>query len=308
MNIEHPSMGLEIVSGREKKDVFLEKLKGLVGEIAGQINAQAEKESGVKGLLNPDGTISMQGFAAENGGIYTQAEVDEDLKYVKNDELSNSSAFRFPKDSPERQARVKEWQESRGKAKSNQVEMAVMVLLHKMPKDEFLVVRSAKRDDYAGGVDMLIVNKNTGAVICAIDDVHKEGEDDRGKAKKIKDNAENGGTTVRYGLVSRKGKLERVKLKDLPVFYLGLTSEQFNELLAAMGSDVNSIVSAKEIEIFSQFVADLESQKNSLARLMLDPKTNIRSNLNQSGKSIKKINQIAQAAQKPRPEQMLVAA
>jgi hypothetical protein len=234
--------------------------------------------------------------------------VDEDLKYVKNDELSNSSAFRFPKDSPERQARVKEWQESRGKAKSNQVEMAVMVLLHKMPKDEFLVVRSAKRDDYAGGVDMLIVNKNTGAVIYAINNIHKENENDKGKTKKIKDNAENGGTTVRYGLVSRKGKLERVKLKDLPVFYLGLTSEQFNELLAAMGSDVNSIVSAKEIEIFSQFVADLESQKNSLARLMLDPKTNIRSNLNQSGKSIKKINQIAQAAQKPRPEQMLVAA
>ena len=48
--------------------------------------------------------------------------------------------------------------------------MAIMVLLHKMLKDDFVVLRSAKRDDYAGGVDMLIVNRKTGAVICAIDD------------------------------------------------------------------------------------------------------------------------------------------
>ena len=100
MGIENPHRGLEIVSGSEKKDKFLEKLEGLVGDITRLVNEQAEKKSGIKGLLNSDGTISMQGFAVENGGIYSQAEVDEDLKYVDNDELSSSLAYKLPQRLP----------------------------------------------------------------------------------------------------------------------------------------------------------------------------------------------------------------
>lgn len=302
-----PSRRLEVVPRPERKDAVLEKLLGLVGEIAKQVNAQAEKESGIKGLLNSDGTVSMWGFTEENGGIYTQAEVDEDLKYVDRDELSSSLAYNFPEDSPERPARIKDWQERRGRSKSNQVEMAIMVLLHKILKDEFLVVRSAKKDDYAGGVDMLIANKKTGAVICAIDDVHKEGDDVSKKSDKSKGIALKGGTTVKYGITSRNHQLKRTKLEHVPVFYLGLNSEQFDELMATMSPNADSAPSAKEIEIFSQFVNDLESQHINISGMILNSKE-LRANLGQLGKPIKKLKQIAREVKEPNFGQFAKAA
>jgi uncharacterized Zn finger protein (UPF0148 family) len=307
MNNEGFPRRLEVIPWPERKNGYAEKLRNLVGDIVAQVNARAEKECGIKGLLNPDGTISMEGFAAENGGIYSQAEVDRDLADVYGNEVSNSVSHGLKYGSPEQQARVKDWQESREKSKSNQVEMVIMVLLHKILSEEFLVVRSAKLDDYASGVDMLIVNRKTGAVICAIDDVHKEGEDDSKKAEKTRRIADKGGTTVRYGLASRNNELKRTKLEHVPVFYLGLNSEQFNELLNAMGSGIGSAASAKEIEIFSQFVQALETQKDGIASLILKSK-DLRNNITQLGSSIKRLKQIARDAQQPHLNQLPAAA
>jgi hypothetical protein len=300
------SRRLEVVPRPERKNAVLEKLRGLVGEIAKQVNAQAEKESEVKGLLNSDGTISMEGFAVENGGIYTKEEVGSDLKDIFYSEISDSVSDSLTFGSPEQMTKIKEWRESREKSKSNQVEMAIMVLLHKMLKDEFLAVRSAKRDDNAG-VDLLIVNKKTGAVICAIDDVHKEGDDVAKKIEKTTVKAQNGGATVRYGLISKNGKLKRTELKNLPVFYLGLNSEQFDELMAAMGSSAGLPPSSKEIEIFSQFVDDLESQHSNISGMILNSK-DLRANLGQLGKPIKRLKQIAQATREPHLNQFAKAA
>lgn len=289
----------------EKRIDSGEKLRHLVADIARLENVRAEKECGIKNLLNPDGTVCMQGFSQANGGIYAQAEVDSDLASVYSSEVSDAGFYNLPFGSPEQRAKVAEWRTVKEHSKSNQVEMAVTVLFNKMLKDEFLVVRSADLDDEAAGTDNLIVNRKTGQVICAIDDVH-EGEHDRGKAEKTKRIAQNGGVTVKYGITSRDGMLKRTKLEHVPVFYLGLTSEQFNELLSAMGPDADSAPSDKEKEIFSQFVNALDSQRDSIASLILKP--GVRNNITQLGGSLKRLKQIAKASGEPHLDRLPAAA
>jgi hypothetical protein len=308
MNPENKFRGLEVVKGPERKKGFGEKLNRLVGDIAREENERAERECGIKGLLNEDGSVNMEGFATENGGIYSKEEVGADLAQVYNDEVSNSVSHNLAFGSPEQKARVKEWQKDRSESKSNQVEEAIMVVLYNMLKADFLVVRAAKLDDYEAGVDMFIVNRTTGAVICAIDDVHKEGEDDLKKQEKTKRIALKGGAEVKYGITSHNGQLKRTKLENLPVFYLGLTSDEFNNLMASMGPGLNSAVSGKEVEIFSQFAASLESQKNSIGSLIFEPGAGIRQNIGQLGSSIKKLKQIAHAIQESHFGQLPMAA
>jgi len=97
-------------------------------------------------------------------------------------------------------------------------------------------------------------------------------------------------------------------LENLPVFYLGLDSEEFNSLMTAMNGDINSAVSHKEKEIFSRLVISLESQKNSIGSLIFKPGAGIRQNITQLGSSIKRLKQIAKAGQESGLSQLPAAA
>jgi hypothetical protein len=288
--------GLEAV---ERPKNHLEKLRGLVRDISAAINLEAQNEHGVKGLLNADGSVSMDGFLIANGGIYRPEQIAEDHKIDYKSEISHALANRT--DDPEKQKKiVAQWRESRGKSKANQIEMAIMVLFYKILKTEFVVARSAAHDDYQGGMDIFLVDKETGQTLCAIDGVHTDdsgipGRDpNRGKAEKVKKKAERGGARVKYGLTLQEGRLTRSGLKNVPVFYLGMTSDEFGELAKNMSPNPSAAITQAERQIFSGMVKFLAEQKTVLSALDLKPE--IKANLDRLDPTLARLSQIAAPA------------
>jgi hypothetical protein len=155
---------------------------------------------------------------------------------------------------------------------SGKLEMAVSGLLYKILKDDFVVVRASDYDDRINGADNVIVNRHTGDVVCAFDEVHDHEGGDRhqGKLAKVVKNAEKGGTTIKYGFTFEKDsetqqtKLVRKAIEHIPSFYLGLAPEELQDLLGGMQFDIHKGVSKVELVIFDKLISSLERQVTSL--------------------------------------------
>jgi hypothetical protein len=261
------------------------------------INTEAEKFYGLKGLVEKDGCLALSGYAKSNGGIYSEQRMETFKQEISDSEAAHSMAFRAGRGTPEFNRIISDWKERSKQSKANKIEQAIMLLFYKFLKEEFIVVRSAVYDDYKAGVDNLIVNKRTGEVICAIDDFH-EGEHDRNKAEKTKRKAEKGGSTVHFGLGVKDGKIIRTKMENLPVFYLGISSESFEALMQSMGGDINSPLSPKEKEVFLEFVSSLQAQQQAMAELTLKPK--IQANVLGLKPVLENIRLIAESTNQPK--------
>ncbi|MFA6193848.1 MAG: hypothetical protein WC726_03260, partial [Parcubacteria group bacterium] len=148
-----------------------------------------------------------------------------------------------------------------------QMEMAITALLVKILGDDFLVVRSATIDDY-DGVDNIILNKRTGEVICAFDEVHEGGDGKRTdeKKEKMKKVARGEGAKISYGMGLEAGQLRRTKMENVPVFFLSLKREELENLLNNMDFDLGSDVTAVENEIFSELLKSLRQQQQELLK------------------------------------------
>jgi len=252
----------------EKKN-YTEGLSKMMGRISERINKEVKEQYGLSDFLDKDGALDMDGYA---DGPYSAERVEKDKADVSAMEIDFSDAndarvraFYGAKTPAEA---VEKWKEEKKKNKNGQMEMAVTGLLYKILKDDFLVVRATAHDDYKGGVDNIILNKRTGEAICAFDEVHEGGKGERtdGKIAKIQKVAARGGANVSYGIKLEDGKLQRAEMKNVPVFYLALKSDELVGLLNGMDYNPDSPVTPKEHEIFSQLTASLRDQLVILTR------------------------------------------
>jgi hypothetical protein len=254
----------------DKPKNHTEKLKSLLENISKKINQETQEQYGLVGLLNSDCTVSMDGFSESRGAIYRDEEIGRHHREVEKMELDFSSANNpnvqefYGTNNP--QDVVRRWKENKEKDKNGQTEMAVTALLSKILKDDFLVVRTASYDDYRNGIDNIILNKRTGEVICAFDEVHEGGRGERTNAKieKVKKIAKKGGTRVTYGLSLENGKLIRSEMKNVPVFFLGLKSEELMKLLNNMEYNLEAGASPGEYEVYKKLVTSLREQQQRL--------------------------------------------
>ncbi len=147
--------------------------------------------------------------------------------------------------------------------------MAVTGLLHKVLGADYLVARASDHDDQINGVDNVLLNKKTGEVICAFDEVHESdsGERVEKKMKKVKEKAVKGGAHVRYGMKMEQGKLKRAEMYNVPLFYLGLDKDEFAGLLSGMNFNPDSAVTEAEYAAFGKLVASLKEQKQMLEKI-----------------------------------------
>jgi hypothetical protein len=273
LNIER-NLGKKTYYRPDRKINYTEKLKGLLENIANKINRETEEQYGLSRLLNTDCTISMDGFSEGGGGIYRDEEIQRHHGEVERLELDFSGAnspnvqdfYRSEYGIETPDGIVKRWKQNKEKDKNGQTEMAVTALLSKILKDDFLVVRTASYDDYRNRIDNIILNKRTGEVICAFDEVHEGGRGERTNAKieKVKKIAKKGGTEITYGLNLENGKLVRSGMKNIPVFFLGLKSEELLNLLNNMEYNPETGVSSVEYEVYAKLVASLRDQQQQL--------------------------------------------
>jgi len=201
--------------------------------------------------------------------VYTEKELaDDEIRSAKKRE-----------DNEKKEARLAaEWPGRAEQAKMGPVmEKFAVALFNKLFGDQFIICQSAVYDDYFGGIDMVIVDKTTGAVIGAFDAVtweQAQGVSKRAKdkhSKEIIENCQEGGK-LRYGLglsgkqtetSGKDGKVVLMPRNNVPVLYLGLSTPKLKKALLSIDFSKKDI-SKFEFELMEEFLASLGEQIESI--------------------------------------------
>jgi hypothetical protein len=283
MEYRHPQNSSSFAKQRtpERKEQFspVEKLKRVLTRVSEEVNKSVVKKYGIHDLVSSTLHINSASFSKEQGGTYSEEEIkgDEEVVYAldrHNSAADNPNTQQFYKDqhginTPE--GIVLKHREQKEASKSNQAEMIITALMHKVLKERFLVVRASMFDDYTHGIDNLILDKETGAVICAFDEVLSN-EGDRNKTpvkiEKIKKSAMRGGTEAKYGISLQGNTLRKGGVRNLPVFYLTLESKDLLELTNDLFYNQEE-TTATEKRLFAHLVRSIKEQKEMLQALNL---------------------------------------
>jgi hypothetical protein len=179
---------------------------------------------------------------------------------------------RFPK-LKEDLERVNGWQEELENKKINpeeqketageQLEMLKTAVFNKFMGKKFIVVRSSKIDDFDGGIDNVIMEKTTGNIVSAFDEVSdEEGEVFRKKASAVMDKNKLG-TRLKYGL-SIDPTSKRIigqTISNIPIFYLPLSKKNLEEAIKNFSTGEPS---KNEEELFEKFMSSIFGQIKEL--------------------------------------------
>ncbi|PKM91418.1 hypothetical protein CVU82_02375 [Candidatus Falkowbacteria bacterium HGW-Falkowbacteria-1] len=163
---------------------------------------------------------------------------------------------------------IEEWKAKRERNPANIAEMAVTVLLHKLIGDKFIVARASKYDDYEHGVDNVLIDKKTGAVVCGFDQVLGIGKDDGSDKKrdKIKNILLKGGAKLEYGVtLDENQKIKRQKIKNIPAFFLGISKEDLMKLVVDLKENKEKEVGG---EILTKILNSLKEQHQAAKSLL----------------------------------------
>ncbi len=159
------------------------------------------------------------------------------------------------------------------------LEMLAVGIFYKFLKDRFIILRSSSFDDVYNKVDTLIIDKETGNVVCAFDEVadvlrtryHEKRENVMRINKK-------GGARLKYGLELKevkKGNQElEVKfssLKNLPIFYIALPEGVVFNGIKNFNSHLENLSNEEKI-IFLYFIDRIKNQIKELKERKLNRK------------------------------------
>lgn len=252
-------------------------------EMANILATQSQEVNNSYGkLLDEDMKIEMSGFyAGENRKIIELENkfLDDDKKNVLKIESNFASKEGLS---------FEAWRKKKDQ-KNKAPEMAVTALLHKFIGKDFIVARASDYDDYKNGVDTVLIDKKTGAVICGFDEVLGSFGDNGGEIKeeKILKKMQSGGTALRYGATIEEGVLKKRSFDNLPTFYLSLSKEELMLLLEAL---VKNNPDGEDIEkkIFNKFISLIKKQIQKNQNLELDE--NLKNNLLSSEEMINRLN------------------
>lgn len=195
---------------------------------------------GYKGFMDMEGKIIMSG-----------SEANYDNKNIQLKERAWAQ---------EKGLSWEEWTIKKESDPANLAEMGITLLFNRVLGDKFAILRASDYDDYENGADNIIVDRESGAVICGIDDVlGRDGDDgSQKKAAKIKNKMERGGARIKYGAAMKDGKLVGQSLEHVPLFYFSLSKQELSDLLHSLTE--HNKPGAKEKEIYKKLINSLSEQ------------------------------------------------
>lgn len=266
-----------------------EKIKKLMETVSNEQNQELRENFGAAtDLIKKDGSISFESFSIAEGGRYSEQKIKADEQFIA-ERMREWSGVEEPKTRDHRldeyridknlsnaeqdELIIERFKEGKVKTESAKLEAAVSIIFHKILKSKFLVVRSAEPDDFKEGVDNVMINKETGEIICTFDEV-SEPENGIRIQKKIKDtNRKNAtsGSSVEYGLTFKKDeqgktKVMQTRLDHIPSFFLAVAPDELKNLLMNMEFDPSKPPSPIELQMFDKFIDALKKQAEAAIR------------------------------------------
>ena len=238
-------------SGRESSnDVenrFLKKEREKMNTLMTGI-VEHYKDIGIQ--LERDGRVSVSAFRA----FYPHEKLNEDRKYVEKKE-------RYIKD---RSIDT----DKRNNIESECFEQLVSVIFTKVMPERFAVLRTAKYDDYEHGVDTIIIDRETGDVVCSVDEVISDNLEDatRKKMNHIEHMNENG-VQIDYGYKKNEDGLfvPARYYADSPLCFLPIQRDLIPKIIESTSESITE-VSRSDRAVFNHFIRFLRMSLSVLAK------------------------------------------
>jgi len=242
----------------EQKEIKKEGLEGLRDYIK-EMSLDLKKE-GVP--VDEKARIDMNKF----DGVYPRQSIESDKEWIKDlkgrwerSAIAESRwSWAFPKEKALRDVPV-----------GDVFEMLTTSILHKKLGKDFIVARTSEYDDARNKVDNIILERETGNIVCAFDEIGAaSGERFNEKRNKVLErNWQRGGADLKYGLSLEKkaGKMELKKgaVYQIPLFYLALPEEEIKKALHDPGL---------EEKIFQNFISSVNEQVKTIKDGPVHPK------------------------------------
>lgn len=270
MSEQPPKIFKKIQDKSEHHENPVDALFLLTKKMSEEINKDVQKKYNTKhNLVNERGVISMDFFSRVNGGIYTPEEIENQKKEILEKEIEWSGANdlnvqEFYKNNKgiEGKEKIAEARlKDKEREKSSQMEMLTNAIFYKVLKDRFIVVRASTYDDYFSGVDNYLVDKETGDVVCAFDEVHDHARGDRKDKKWERVEAiGKGGKKIKYGIVPHGDKLIQKEIQNIPVFFLSLTTEELIRGMERFSRNIDDVANEWEKITFNKFTTLLQEE------------------------------------------------
>lgn len=125
-------------------------------------------------------------------------------------------------------------------------------------------VRTSKYDDFANGVDNLILDTETNQPLAAIDDTTGF----ISKIEKLEERKISEGAIVRYGVDYSKGKINKKSYNKLPIFIISANPERVRTLAEDL---VMGKMSAEGLRILQDIMNSLFEQSEAFQNKAVDP-------------------------------------
>ncbi|TSC52102.1 MAG: hypothetical protein LiPW41_650 [Parcubacteria group bacterium LiPW_41] len=289
---------------RERRENPVDALLLLTKKISAQINKDIKEKYNVKhDLVTEQGMLSMDFFSRENGGIYTAEEIGRDKEEILAKEIEWSGAYNpsvqeFYKNTKKIEGKeeiAREWMKNKEREKSSQMEMLTNAIFYKNLKNDFFVSRTSRKDDL-GGVDTYLVNKKTGDIVCAFDEVHDHTQGDRKNEKwKRVESIGKGGKTIKYGVVPEGDRLIQREIRNIPVFFVSLTTEELIRGMEGFSRNIDESPNELEKKYFNKFTLLLEEEYDRVKDMQMPNAT--RENLKNFKRALETMKEIGSANQ-----------
>lgn len=208
---------------------------------------------------------------------------------VLNDCRINMDAFASlysPKDLAIEKQRILRMQKEMAEKDEHQdnfgekLEMLKTAVFNKFLGQKFIVARTSLADDIDRGVDNVILERQTGNVVCAFDEVTDiVGKTYQDKAAKIMErNVESAGASLKYGLGidEKTKKVIPQSVRNIPIFYLALPGQYVKNAIQQFEPDVKN---EQEAKLLSYFLSSLQTQIKALDLRMLSVHPEVRTKI-----------------------------
>lgn len=215
------------------------------------------------GLVDDEARIRDQAYDRDLGGPFAPTVVQDARQFVRRRERE---FFHLQAVSPEAvEQRLQMARDAQAEHDGAIAEAVIAAVLDVKLGDRYLIVRSNAYDDYAGGVDHLIVDRQTGDVVCAVDEVVADEADQRLSAKqqRAERRSEHHGSTVRFGVTFEHGRLVRKQLEHLLTFIVPVARDTLRSALGELGRGEPG---ASVEDVYARLTESLARQAQELQR------------------------------------------
>jgi len=180
-----------------------------------------------------------------------------------------------------------------------QLEMLKTGIFNKFLPDSFVTARASRFDDIKNGADNVIIDRLSGNIVCALDEVGEiQGARFEEKKSQVLRKNQKGGIFLKYALAAKDGQIiPSQAIQNIPIFYLALSREHVRKGIQEFVSSIDKPPSDYERKIFDYFISSIDTQIKAI-ELNLNLEKTLRKRVEGFKNTISQIRQKELAQQK----------